>query len=304
MDSVATYVVSDVDPDDLRARIRSLLPTLSPALARVAEVVLAEPAQVATSTLVNLAGRTHVSEATVVRAARALGFSGYPQLRLSLAASMGARKVDRPAIGEVEPDDSPRDVLDKLAEIEGQAIRETAAHMKTSSLEAATGALAAARRCLAYGAGASGLVAEDLQVKLTRIGVHCSAPVDLHLAITEAALLGEQDIVIVVSDAGNTTDALEVAAEARRGQVPLIAITSTGDSPLARLADHVLIGSGHDSIFRPGALSSRISHLLIVDCLFICVARERGSDALDALARTRRALQGRRLSTNRGSFGG
>ena len=59
------------------------------ALRRVAEQVLTDPAAAARATIVELAERSGTSPATVTRFCRALGFDGYADLRLGIAAETG-----------------------------------------------------------------------------------------------------------------------------------------------------------------------------------------------------------------------
>ena len=59
-------------PSDLAARLRAVLPSLSPAETRIAEIIEADPAGAAALTVNKLAERAATSAATVVRAARSL----------------------------------------------------------------------------------------------------------------------------------------------------------------------------------------------------------------------------------------
>ena len=65
------------------------LPEFTGALQRVAEQVLTDPAGAARATIVELAERSGTSPATVTRFCRALGFDGYADLRLGIAAETG-----------------------------------------------------------------------------------------------------------------------------------------------------------------------------------------------------------------------
>lgn len=72
--------------DSTLARVRAIQSELPSALQRVAELVLADPASAARATIVELAERSSTSPATVTRFCRALGFEGYAELRLGIAA--------------------------------------------------------------------------------------------------------------------------------------------------------------------------------------------------------------------------
>src|SRR5262245_65696140 len=96
-DATTDRAVTDRSPTTVRAR--GLLPSLSPAEQRVAQVIIDEAATAARLTISDLAARAGSSETTVIRFCRAMGFSGYPELRLTLAAEAGRLDVE----GGAEP---------------------------------------------------------------------------------------------------------------------------------------------------------------------------------------------------------
>src|SRR5688572_11229420 len=102
---------------DTSVRIRSLLPSLAPAERRVADRVLADPAAVSASTISALADACETSETTVIRFCRAVGFTGYPALRLALAAEGGRSKPSdaRDLTGDIVADDDLDKVVAKIA---------------------------------------------------------------------------------------------------------------------------------------------------------------------------------------------
>ena len=79
--------------DGVLLRVRSLLPEFTGALRRVAEQVLTDPAAASRATIVELAERSGTSPATVTRFCRALGFDGYADLRLGIAAETGRARL-------------------------------------------------------------------------------------------------------------------------------------------------------------------------------------------------------------------
>lgn len=278
--------------------MRAVLPSLTPAGRSLAKIILDDPALVARSTITELSAACGISQATIVRTARALGFSGYSQLRLALAAASARERPDRLVPGDLAPDDPLADVITKVARAESDALADTAAQLDPERLGAVVEALVRARRVHVYGVGASGLVAADMAQKLLRIGISCHAFTDVHMALTGAALAGPEDVSVGVSCGGETPDVLEPIRTARAAGATTVAITNNPRSSLAAAADHVLISAGRETVFRPGALASRISQLLIVDCVFVGVA-QRTFDASDGALRATKAVIDRFLNDRR-----
>ena len=71
------------------ARIAAVLSTLQPAERRVAERIVEASDAVVEWTAQELADRSGVGLATVVRTCQTVGYRGYPQLRVALAAELG-----------------------------------------------------------------------------------------------------------------------------------------------------------------------------------------------------------------------
>ncbi|WP_214411724.1 MurR/RpiR family transcriptional regulator [Sphaerisporangium fuscum] len=281
-------------PENLVARVRAVFPSLTPSAQIIASLILDDPATVARNTITELSAASGTSEATIVRTARVLGFSGYSQLRLALAAAAATTRQtgpDRLVPGDLAPDDPLSDVIAKVTRAETEALEDTAAQLSPERLGEVVDAITAARRIDVYGVAASGLVAMDMAQKLLRIGLSAHAFTDAHLAMTSAVLLKPGDVAVGVSCTGETPDVLEPMRRARKAGVTTVAITNNPRSALAETSTHVLISAGRETAFRPGALASRISQLLLVDYVFVGVAQRTSELSNEALRATRAALE-------------
>ncbi len=289
-------------------RIRAELPSLRPAERRVALGILADPATVAGLSIGTLARQSDTSATTVLRFCRAVGYRGYPALRLDLAREAGRQDGERPRspspTGDISPTDSLPEIVAKIAWSDARAIEDTAALLNIESLSAAIDAVTGAQRIDIYGVGASGFVAQDLHQKLHRIGLLSSVWPDTHAALTSAALLGPGDVAIAISHTGTTTDTVEALRVAESGGATTIAITNARHSPLTVHARHVLTTAARETTFRSGAMASRIAQLAVVDCLFVGVALRSYDRTLRALELTFAAVQGRRIAPHRRGRGG
>jgi DNA-binding MurR/RpiR family transcriptional regulator len=284
----------DPAPSDqtLLSHIRSLLPSLAPAERRVAEAAVADPAGVATLTISQLAGRCDTSETTVVRFCRAIGIRGYPELRIALASAAGRADTSGHAVvgGDIGPDDSLDDVLQKVGYADAHAVQDTVQQLDTQTLGRVIDAVVAARRVELYGVGASAFVALDLQQKLHRIGRVVYAWPDPHVALTSAALLVPGDVAFGFSHTGETADTIVSLDEARRRGATTVAITNYPRSSIAVAAEYVITTAARETTFRSGAMSSRIAALTVVDCIFVGVAQRNYATTIEALERTHDAV--------------
>ena len=283
-------------------RARGLLPSLSPAEQRVAQVIIDEAATAARLTITDLAERAGSSETTVIRFCRAMGFAGYSELRLTLAAESGrvSDTADEPIGSDISETDDLAQVVKKIAFADARAVEETAVQIDIAVLEQVVDLVVAARRVDIYGVGASAFVAGDFQQKLHRIGRVAYAWSDIHVALTSAALLDDRDVAFGISHTGTTTDTIEAFTEAGRRGARTVALTNFPKSPIARAADHVLTTAARETTFRSGAMASRLAQLTVVDCVFVGVAQRTYRETRTALDATYEAVRGRRTGGRRG----
>jgi DNA-binding MurR/RpiR family transcriptional regulator len=299
------HVVADrsrpsVPTDGVLARVRANLPEFTGALRRVAELVLTDPASAARATIVELAERSGTSPATVTRFCRALGFDGYADLRLGIAGETG--RAARAGgwsddIGrEVEPDDPLDRVLGQIMAADTRAMHDTAALLDLAEVGRAAEAIAAAGRVDIYGASGSALVGAEMQFCLHRIGLATWAWTDVHNGLASAALMHPGDVAIGISHSGQTRETIEMLAEASSHGATGVALTSFPRSPLAEVADIVLLTAAQATTFRPDALSARHPQLVVLDLLYIAVAQRTHERAHASFQLTARAVAGHRAA--------
>lgn len=291
-----------VTPGTLLALLRSHVPSLSSGPAQVGRVVLDDPHTVVPMTMQQLAAHSGTSEASVIRLTKAIGCSGFREFRTLLTAAVAsteAAATPSTLPADISRDDGPDAVIAKLLAEEQQALSDTAAAVSTEALTAAAEAIVAARRIVIVGIGASGLVAEDLAAKLERIGLVAQAVTEGHHAMTLAVLMTPEDLLVVASASGETTDVVEPLAAAQHHDVPSIAITVRPRSSVTS-ADHVLVGvAAREGAMRSAAMSSRTGQLFVVDALFTLVFQRREDEASAAISTSHRELVPRRRGKER-----
>jgi DNA-binding MurR/RpiR family transcriptional regulator len=299
-DAGASTAVDGATSEGVLARLRTRLPVFTGALQRVAELVLADPASASRSTIVELAERSGTSPATITRFCRALGFDGYADLRLGIAgetgraARTGGWSVD---IGrEIQPGDPLERVLGQIMAADTRAMQDTAALLDLLEVERAAEAIAAASRVDVYGASGSALVGAEMQLCLHRIGVAAWAWTDVHNGLAGAALLGPGNVALGISHSGQTRETIEVIAEAGSKGATTVALTSFPRSPLADVADIVLLTATQATTFRPDALSARHPQLVVLDLLYIAVAQRTHERAHASFQVTAQAVAGHRAA--------
>jgi DNA-binding MurR/RpiR family transcriptional regulator len=279
----------------LLGRLPGLVPELPDGRRRIAELILADPPAAAAATISELAARTGTSPATVNRFCHALGLNGYADLRLAIATDAGRAQQATWMLdvgGEIGPDDPLDRLVQSVAAADTRAIQQTAERIDLQVLDAVAEAVAAARRVEMFGIGGSAVAGDELRFRLHRIGIAAWAWREVQEALTSVALLDERDVLVAVSYSGRVQETIEVVRAAAERGVTTAVVTNFPHSPLARLADLVLITAVQETTFRSAALAARHSQLFVVDIVYAAVAQRMYDRAIEAYGVTGAAVAG------------
>ncbi len=274
-------------------QIARAVPDMSPAEAKVAQYLLDSPHRFVRASVATIAGEARVSQPTVIRFARSLGYAGLQDFKLKLAASLSSGVPYVHA--RVSQDDAISDVSEKIFDNVISALVRCRNAASAHALEHAVGLISEARRVEVYGLGNSGIVAADAQHKLFRYGISTIAYADPHTQCMAAALLGPADVVIAISSSGRSQELLEAVSIALEGGCRVVAITAPG-SPLARLATVGVFAEPQEdgNVYSP--MTSRILHLTLIDVIAVGVALKLGPGLVAKLEKTKQSLKRHRAA--------
>jgi DNA-binding MurR/RpiR family transcriptional regulator len=280
------------DPRAVGAQIRMKLPSLTPLEGKVAAEILARKDIDEATPLREIALKSAVSEAMVVKVAKKLGFEGFRDFRQGL---IDYYRSDTAGLhAEIGEADTAGEIVQKVFRTAMQALEETFAILDLQAFDRAADYLARAKQRDFYGLGGSAQIARDVSHKFLRIGIRTSVFDDAHMMMMSAALLVPDDVAIAFSHSGSTAAVLEAAEMARRNGARTIAVTNYPESPLAKMVDVVLCSTAQNPPLLGENATARIAQLNLLDALFVAVA-QRDRKAADAnLNRTMRAVQSKR----------
>ena len=144
----------------------------------------------------------------------------------------------------------------------------TSEALSSATLDKAVDWLISANRVGFFGIGGSSIVAFNAYHKFLRTPIDVISHPDYDIQLMQAVKLTAQDTAVVISHSGRNDDTLFLAQKLKEHRVPFIAITSFADSPLAQMADIVLLSLAEEVNYRSESMSSLIAQLTIVDTLF------------------------------------
>lgn len=262
----------------LLARVRQARGELSAAEQRVADLVLAQPRSVLNDPIVDIAQRAGVSQPTVVRFCRSLGYAGLSDFKLKLASGLtGTIPVSHT---QVRRTDSALELGAKVLDNTAAALLSVRDHLNTAAVQRAIDALLAAARIEFYAGGNYAVVAQDAQYKFLRIGVPSAAYTEPRLQAMAAAALKPGDVVVAISGSGKMTELLKSVEAALAAGARVIALTPS-HTPLARRATETVAIDHPEDVTTQIPMISRILYLVVIDILAVGVAMRRSAAGAD-----------------------
>ncbi|WP_027865145.1 glucokinase [Massilia alkalitolerans] len=253
----------------LMERVQQLRHSLSPAEQRVASLVLEQPRLVLNEPIAEIARLADVSQPTVIRFCRSLGFQGLADFKLKFASSLTGSIPVRHS--QVRISDSTHDLSAKVIDNTVSAILRFRDQLDVRALDRAIELVSRARRVEFFAMGNSRAVALDGQHKFFRFRIPTSLYGDSHLFQLAAELLQPGDVVIAVSNSGSIAELLGAVDTARAAGADVIAI-SNSQSPLARKATVCLAVDHAEDSTSFLSMISRILQLLLIDILAVGIS--------------------------------
>ncbi len=274
-------------------RLQSAVPSLSPAEQHLAATILADPEKILYMSVHQLAEASGVSAGTAVRFCQMLGYAGFAQFKLVLAADLVAPA--RTVMGEIQPNDDVRAIAEKIAAGNTQAIADTMRVFDVNAMSRAVVVVAQARRLEFYAVGASGVVAVDAKYKFKRIGLLVDTIADPHQQAMSASTMTPADVAVAITYSGDTKDIVDSMTIAKQAGATTIAITAHSRSHVANLSDVVLLTGPMETPLASGTIRSTIAQLHVLDVLFAGVIQQHTARALQAIEQTADAVASKQL---------
>lgn len=260
---------------------------------KVANYVLTHWQEVLHLPITEFAERVGVSEATVVRMCKKMGFRGFQELKITLA--MEKIQPVKTLHQAVQEGDDLETILKKVFSANIRAMEATLNILSIKELERAISAILSARQLQIYGVGGSGPVALDAQHKFMKTGIPTVAYIDSHMQAMSASILEPNDVVVGISASGSSKDIIDALTLAKKRGATTIGITHYAKTPMDRVLDIKLSVSSEETFYRTESTSARIAQLSIIDALYIGVALRRLDETIENLKLTREAIVSKRF---------
>ena len=241
---------------------------------RAADYILRHMEQAAGLSTDRLAEAADVSQPTVLRMLRSLGFSGYKDFKYRLVSEMAQSEAESQGAAEpmfgytLRKQDTLEEIPSYMTATAAGMMEETLKNLSVRTYRKAVESIRKARLIDIYSVENSGVTAQDLLAKLLYLGLPCRYFSDAYYQRISAGSLTGEDVAVGISYSGASKDTVDAVRTAKRSGATTIVITNFRDSPISRYAD-ILICTSQEQFIYGNAIYSRMTQLLIVDMIYM-----------------------------------
>lgn len=270
-----------------KQKIRGKMNHLTNTEGKIAKYVLDNYDSVLNSNITELAEKAGVSDASVVRFCKSLGYKGYQDFKINAARDLLPK--EKHLNPSLEPSDDMGTICKKIFGTEVAVLDRTLAGLNLEAVEKAACMIRNAKKLVFFGTGGSLLVGKDAQHKFLKIGIQAYVYEDMDMQLMASSLMKEGEVALCISHSGYNSNVVNCMKNAGENGAGRIALVSQGKTPVSKNADVVLYTASEETIFKSESVSTRIAQLAIIDSLVAIAAFQDYDDSYQAIQQTRRA---------------
>ena len=230
---------------------------------RVADYVRLHPDKTILSSLQLVSEKCSVSDASVLRFCRSLGFSGYQDFKAALVPEL--LKKGTSLYQEMALDDDFGALRSSFLQNLSKDIAKTLDRYTESDVDTVALKICRAQNILIAGlAGSAGVarIFNDCLLGLGLLSTYISDRVELERFVSR---LDNHDLVFGISHSGETQEIVHAIKRGRENRAFTIGMTNFVSSPVARLADRTLLTAVPETLLGSYSCQPRIAQLALLE---------------------------------------
>lgn len=235
---------------------------------KIAKFILNNPNKVVDMTVSELAEISDVSIASVSRFCRKVGLKGFAQLKISLAQEL----VDTHKSGEVSNDISVDNIPQSLQNILANKVTElkqTVNLINTDEFREILEGIRDASRVQVIAVGNTIPVAIDAAFKFNELGIPTTAGTIWETQLSYSFTLGKGDVLIAISNSGESDKVLEAVKIANNNKAMTIGITNSPHSAIGEEVQYHITTATREKLFLDEFCFSRVSASTVIEIIFL-----------------------------------
>lgn len=245
-------------------RLRAVSDKLTNKERKIASYLESNPQQSRIITSYELATQLGIGQSTIIRFSKKLGYNSFRDLQVDLINSPSPT-----AIEDISVDEPTNATSYKITRQYQEIIDLTYAQNSDVTIEKVVECIRNADRIQIHGIGNSNLFAQYFANQLTTIGVLACCCNNNHVAFSTISCFGPEDLVILISESGETPEIIQAARIAQSHGTPVISMTRAVKNKLYDYSDLILRTVNRMSRTRLETMTMRCSQLCLIDMIYL-----------------------------------
>lgn len=233
---------------------------------KLAEYIDGHRTEISQMTSQQLADLSGIGQSTVIRFSQKLGYGSFKKMIADITSDSPDEYIDL----EIDEEESTRTTNEKVREQYNKILDLTFSYNTDVDIDEAVDYLYHAGRVLCCGFSARNIYfAQYFAYKLSSIGIDAYCDANMTLIYSQLRQYQEGDVLVILSESGETRDLINFAKMAKKKGMKIITITRVSKNTLQLISDKNLkiADYGMRTFLRNSVL--RISVLSILDMLFL-----------------------------------
>jgi len=232
---------------------------------KVADFILTNPEKAVQTNVSELADLSDVSDATVIRMCKHIGYQGYYQMKINLSHDLG-----RNALIQKQKENQPS-TIKGLFDLFTYNFMNIANNLNAQTLVECARIIRDSNVVHIAAAGNTAPVASDLGFRLGRFGIRTTHSMVAEYFLNYVSLANEGDAVLAISKSGSSRQVLQALELAKQKNLKTILMTAFECSPMSKLADHLLLTKCENELFGERGPDSHLNEMAMSDVLLYFV---------------------------------
>lgn len=235
---------------------------------KIGDYIIRNPKDIVDVTVGQLAVKCQVSEASISRFCKKIGLKGFHHLKISIAKELVNREDNEEYSNDISIDNKKQSLKSILANKVAE-LTQTVSMMDTDNLDEILNKINNARSVLFAAAGNTIPVAMDGAYKLNQIGIPAISTPVLETQLAYSYNLTADDVVIAISNSGESTGVINIIEAAKQNKAITISITNHDNSSIAKLSEYHITTASLEKMLFDEYCFSRVSATMVIEILYL-----------------------------------
>ena len=213
--------------------------------------------------ITELAKKINITEATILRFCKKLGFKGYQDFKISLSQDVAYQRKEL-----------KNSAIEKSFNRIHAGLDFTISNLDLGLLNDVSEHILKAKKICVFGIGNSYIPTMYFYNALVKEGINIWISTDSHIRNMLALNLTKKDFVILLSSSGKTQEMINIAKVCQKTYTSVAVISNQPNSELAEYADYFFLSSTKDDDFNGCEVSSIVSQTFILDAIVQNILRQ------------------------------